>query len=101
MPRGYFMGPADPPGDETGSWTAPPRPTSTMLRNIVFTGRPPVVDDAVRASFRADLAYWRAAVVVLVPSSTHGDVLLSTLTQALGPPRLVGGVEIWDVRSLS
>jgi hypothetical protein len=101
MPRGYFMGPAEPPDDLTGSWTAPPRPTSTMLRAIVFTGRPPVVDDAVRASFRADLAYWRAAVVVLVPSSVHGDVLLATLTEALGPPRLVGGVQIWDVRSLA
>jgi hypothetical protein len=101
MPRGYFMGPANPPGDLTGSWTAPPRPTSTMLRTIVFTGRAPVVDDTVRAAFRADLAYWRAAVVVLVPSSTHGDVLLSTLTQALGAPKLVGGVEIWDVRSLA
>lgn len=101
MPRGYFMGPANPPGDLTGSWTAPPRPTSTMLREIVFTGRPPVVDDGVRAAFRSDLAYWRAAVVVLVPGSTHGDVLLSTLTQALGAPTLVGGVELWDVRSLS
>jgi hypothetical protein len=100
MPRGYFMGPANPPGDLTGSWTAPPRPTSTMLRAIVFTGRPPVVDDTVRADFRADLAYWRAAVVVLVPSAVHGDVLLSTVTQVLGPPKLVGGVEIWDVRSL-
>jgi hypothetical protein len=101
MPRGYFMGPANPPGDLTGSWTAPPRPASTMLRTIVFTGQAPVVDDTVRASFRADLAYWRAAVVVLVPASTHGDVLLSTLTQVLGPPKLVGGVEIWDVRSLT
>jgi hypothetical protein len=101
MPRGYFMGPANPPGDLTGSWTAPPRPTSTMLRDIVFTGRPPVVDGAVRAAVRADLAYWRAAVVVLVPGAVHGDVLLSTLTQALGPPQLVGGVRIWDVRSLA
>jgi hypothetical protein len=95
------MGPANPPDDRTGSWTAPPRPTSTMLRTIVFTGRAPVVDDTVRAAFRADLAYWRAAVVVLVPASVHGDVLLSALTQVLGPPKLVGGVEIWDVRSLA
>ena len=72
-----------------------------MLRQIVFTGQPPVVDDEVRLRFRADLAYWRAAVVVLVPDSVHGDVLLTTLTEALGPPKLVGGVEIWDVRSLS
>jgi hypothetical protein len=101
MPRGYFMGPADPPGNQTGSWTAPPRPTSTMLRQIVFSGQQPVVDDTVRAHMRADLAYWRAAVVVLVPDSAHGDVLLTTLTEALGPPKLVGGVEIWDVRSLA
>jgi len=97
MPRGYFMGPADPPGDLTGSWTAPPRPTSTMLRSIVFTGEAPVVDDTVRADFRADLAYWRAGVVVLVPGATHADVLRSTVTQVLGPPRLVGGVEIWSL----
>jgi hypothetical protein len=100
VPRGYFMGPNDPPRDLTGSWVAPHRYTSDLLRRITFTGQPPVVDDAVRERVRADLAYWRAAVVVLVPDSAHGDVLLATLTAALGPPTLVGGVRIWDVRSL-
>jgi hypothetical protein len=101
VPRGYFMGPDDPPGDTTGSWVAPRRFTSDMLRQIVFTGQQPYVDDDVREKVRVDLAYWRAAVVVLVPDSVHGDVLLETLTEALGRPVLVGGVEIWDVRSLA
>ena len=40
---------------------------------------------------------WRAGVVVLVPGAVHEDVLRSTVTQVLGPPRLVGGVEIWSL----
>jgi len=99
-PRGYFMGPNDPPSDTTGSWTAPRRYTSDLLTRIVTYGQPPAITPAARERIRADLIYWRAAVVVLVPGSPHGDVLLATLTEALGPPRLTGGVEIWDVRSL-
>ena len=100
VPRGYFMGPNNPPQDRTGSWMAPRRFTATMLRGVVTSGKRPVVTDGVRARIRADLTYWRAAVVVLVPDSEHGDVLLSMLTDALGPPQLIGGVQMWDVRSL-
>jgi hypothetical protein len=99
-PRGYFMGPSDPPGDVTGSWTAPPRYTSNLLRAIVSYGERPAITPAAEKRIRADLIYWRAAVVVLVPNSRHGDLLLATLTDALGPPRLIGGVELWDVRYL-
>ena len=100
VPRGYFMGPDDPPADLTGSWWAPHRYTSSLLAGVAGNGVRPAVTPAVRRRIRADLIYWRAAVVVLVPGSKHGDVLLATLTDALGAPRLVGGVEIWDVRSL-
>ena len=99
-PRGYFMGPVNPPADRTGSWNAPRRFTVDLLWRVREYGDRPEITDADRAGIRADLVFWRAAVVVLVPNSRNGDALLATLTAALGPPRLVGGVQLWDVRSL-
>jgi hypothetical protein len=100
VPRGYFMGPANPPADDTGSWRAPPRYTSTLLWRVGEYGYRPRLSATNKAWIRADLSYWRAAVVVLVPNSRNGDALLSTLTSALGPPRTEGGVQLWDVRYL-
>jgi hypothetical protein len=99
VPRGYFMGPANPPADTTGSWSAPPRHTSTLLRDIVLTGRWPVITAADRRAAVADLTYWRTAVVVLVPSDPHAAVLEDVMSDLLGrEPRPVGGVMLWDVR---
>ena len=100
MPRGYFMGPADPPRDETGSWFAAPRFTSTLLWRVREYGMVPYLTPADRAQIRADLIHWRAGAVVLVPQSRNGAALLTTLTAALGPPQLIGGVQLWDMRSL-
>jgi hypothetical protein len=100
VPRGYFMGPVNPPQDETGSWNAPRRWTSDLLTWQREYGKPWAIGDAERAAINADLTYWRAAVVVLIPNSRNGDVLQATLTAALGTPRLVGGCLIWDVRHL-
>jgi hypothetical protein len=101
VPRGYFMGPADPPRDDTGSWNAPARYTSTLLRQVREYGQVPRLTAADRRAVEADLAYWRAAVVVLVPDSRNGAALQATVTDALGrEPQLVGGVQVWDVRYL-
>ncbi|GLW27199.1 hypothetical protein [Actinoplanes regularis] len=97
VPRGYFMGPADPPGDDTGSWRAPHRFTSELLTRIQETGRRPELTAADRGKIAEDLAYWRAAVVVLVPQAQNAAVLRATLVDALGESRVVGGVEIWVV----
>jgi hypothetical protein len=95
-PRGYFMGPANPPAVDTGSWNAPPRFTSDLLWRVREYGRVPVVDAADRAAFAADLKFWRAGVVVLVPQSRNGPQLLATLTALFGrAPQLVGGVQLW------
>ncbi len=99
-PRGYFMGPADPPADDTGSWHAPARFTSDLLWRVREYGYRPTLTEADRRQITADLVYWRAAVLVLVPQSRNGAVLRAVLVDALGEPRLVGGVEIWDVREL-
>ena len=99
-PRGYFMGPVDPPDDDTGSWNAPRRFTSELLNQVREYGRQPVLTAADRAAIRADLSFWRAGVVVLIPNSRNGDVLLATVTDALGEPRTAGGVQLWDVRDV-
>jgi hypothetical protein len=97
-PRGYFMGPVNPPADDTGSWRGPLRFTSDLLTRVRETGVRPPIAGTDRAEFRADLAFWRAAVVVLVPDSRNGDALRATLAELFGaPPRLVGGVELWVV----
>ncbi|AEV82744.1 hypothetical protein ACWT_1725 [Actinoplanes sp. SE50] len=98
VPGGYFMGPVNPPSDTTGSWRAPATFTNTILVQAQLTGRRPVLTGADRERIAADLAYWRAAVVVLVPQAKNVDVLRATLVDALGrPPQPVGGVEIWTV----
>jgi hypothetical protein len=100
-PRGYFMGPANPPADDTGSWSAPPRPTSTLLYQVREYGRPIALTEADRRAAIADLTFWRAAVVVLIPDSRNGDLLEETVTGLLErQPRQVGGVLVWDVRDL-
>jgi hypothetical protein len=101
VPRGYFMGPANPPGDETGSWSAPPRFTSNLLWRVREFGQEPRLTTADHDHAVTDLIFWRAAVVVLVPGSRNVDVLQRTLTDLLGrQPERVGGVLLWDVRDL-
>ncbi|MET0423970.1 MAG: hypothetical protein ABW046_08855 [Actinoplanes sp.] len=100
VPRGYFMGPANPPLDNTGSWSAPHRYTSDLLYRVREYGQVPTLTAADRAAITADLTYWRAAVVVLVPNSRNGDALRTTLVDALGEPQHIGGVDLWDMRNL-
>jgi hypothetical protein len=101
VPRGYFMGPVNPPADDTGSWTAPSRPTSRMLWRVHEYGQVPRLSGADYRNAVDDLVFWRAAVVVLIPDSRNGAALQATLTDLLGrPPKPVGGVLMWDVRDL-
>jgi hypothetical protein len=96
VPRGYFIGPdgSTPP---RGVFDPPPRPTSQLLRRVATTGRMPTVTDATRRAAWQDLAYWRAAVVVL-PPQRHAAPLYATLVLLLGPGRWIDGCWIWDVR---
>jgi hypothetical protein len=96
VPRGYFMGPAEPPANRTGSWHAPPRFTSDLLWHVGRYGRVPVVTAADRAAFDADLRFWRAGVVVLVPGASHEAQLRATLGGLFDrPPQRIGGVDLW------
>ncbi|MFI7408625.1 glycosyltransferase [Streptomyces sp. NPDC049627] len=92
---GYFNGPY---GDErVGIYGAEPRFTSNLLRDVRNSGRVPPVDDSWREQARADLAYWRAGVLVLAPQPNDG-ALRETVQKLVGTPgRWVDGVWVWDL----
>jgi hypothetical protein len=100
VPRGYFIGPKNPPKNLVSSWSAPATYTSGLLRKIWLTGQVPDPADVNAQRVRQDLRYWKAGVVVLIPDAAKHDQLLTVLTDALGPPRQAGGVDLWDTRNL-
>lgn len=94
---GYFVGPT---ADKKGRYGPDDRPTATLLMRAQQTDRIQPVDARARARALADLAYWRADVVVLPPTE-HGGAIRATLDQLLGiPGQVVDGVVVWDVRGL-
>lgn len=95
LPGGYFNGPWGP--DRIGIYGASPRWTSNLLRDVRYGGAIPDIGDAWRAQARADLAYWKAGLVVLPPQD-NDEALYTTVTRLLGREgRRVDGVWIWDV----
>ncbi|WP_416984321.1 glycosyltransferase [Streptomyces sp. T028] len=96
MPGGYFNGPYG-DGDRTGVYGVPLRFTASLLQDAQVTGVVPVIDTAAREATAADLAYWRAGVLVLTPQP-HADVLRETVDKLVGRPgRRVDGVWVWDL----
>jgi dolichyl-phosphate beta-glucosyltransferase len=92
---GYFNGPWGP--ERIGIYGATPRHTSNLLNDVRDSGRAPVLGDGWQAQARADLAAWKAGVVVLAPQDNEA-ALYATVEQLLGRPgERVGGVWAWDV----
>ncbi len=99
--RGYFLGPGTETEDSEAIFGAPKRPTSIMLEKVLATGEVPKITAKDRANALDDLRYWRSSVVVLQPHTWHDGPLWETVTDLLGfAPTLVGGVWLWDVRTL-
>ncbi|EDY49631.1 hypothetical protein SSCG_02659, partial [Streptomyces clavuligerus] len=95
---GYFNGPWGP--DRIGIYGATPRHTSNLLSDVRNTGQVPELGPQWRAQARADLAAWRAGVVVL-PPQYNDHALYTALEQLLGRPGVhTGGVWVWDVGRL-
>jgi len=92
---GYFLGP-DPGG--TGGYGPVYRPTAALLAEVAWGGPVPSLDDGQRAQVRADLAYWRAAIVVLAPGAPNAAALRDTARELFGTGQVVDDVEIWVVR---
>ena len=69
-------------------------------RSIVYYYPDQQITSAERAAFRADMAYWDTAIVVLTPDAERHDQLRRAFDQLTGhPARQVGGVLLWDVRA--
>jgi hypothetical protein len=99
MVGGYFLGPHQ---NGRADFGPPLRATDDLVRSIVYYYPDQQITSADRAAFRADMAYWDAAVVVLTPDAERHDQLRRAFDQLTGhPARQVGGVLLWDVRPLS
>src|SRR5437764_1121943 len=92
---GDFLGP-----DVTGQgrYGTPERPTAGLLGGVAYNGDVPPIGDAQREQARQDVAFRRAAIVVLASDAPHHDALQATLEQLFGPGRQVDDVWLWDVR---
>ncbi|MFI2641404.1 dolichyl-phosphate beta-glucosyltransferase [Streptomyces sp. NPDC018610] len=99
LPGGYFNGPYGP--DRVGIYGAVPRPTSSMLRDVRYTGVVPPIDETRRRQARQDFAHWHAGVLVLAPQQ-NDDRLREVLFRLVGREgKWTGGVWVWDLHGRS
>jgi hypothetical protein len=102
--RGYFLGPAteadEPHGPKHSIFSAPPRPTSSLLMAVHDRRWNPRITERMRDQAVADLRYWRAGVVVLVPGRSTAQLLRTTTGLLRTQPQWTGGAWLWDVRQL-
>ncbi|MEV7545376.1 dolichyl-phosphate beta-glucosyltransferase [Streptomyces sp. NPDC089915] len=95
---GYFNGPDGP--DRVGIYGAKPRMLSSLLNDVRWgTVEPPAeITPQMRDQARADLAYWKAGVLVLPVREQRSKELRGTLTGLLGKePQKVADCLIWQV----
>jgi hypothetical protein len=94
--HGYFLGPD---ANGRGRFGPDPRPSDVILNEASKSGHRPTITDADRSQFRADLQYWRTAVIVFLPGKNAPPELRETVEQLVGRPgQPTGTVYIWDVR---
>jgi hypothetical protein len=91
IPAGYYLAP-------DGGFGAHPRPTTRLLDGVAASGTVPIVTGKEIDQAAADLRYWRAAVVVIVPGS-QTEAVKRVVTDLLDvKPSFVDGVWLWDLR---
>jgi hypothetical protein len=96
---GYFIG----PGATEGSvgYTAAARPTEDLLGRAIRAGQPQPVTDEDRRAALDDLRAWNADAIVLDARDPAAREVRTTMGRLFPvPEQLVGGVWVWDVRSL-
>jgi hypothetical protein len=78
------------------------RPTTQLLIDVAHSGKPRQVSPFDRDALRADLRFWNADVIVIDPRQPSAAALRQTVESLVGRPgKLVGGMWVWDVRSLT
>jgi hypothetical protein len=100
LPGGYFLGPNPEDGGRTTLFGTAYRWSTKMWIDVLETGKVWPAGPGDRDRLLADLRFWRAGVVVLVPSAAHVDALRASVEQFLGPAQRVDDVWLWDVRGL-
>lgn len=95
---GYFLGPGGTGG--RARFGAPPRPTAILIREVYRSGNVPVVTAKMQQELREDVAFWRAAALVLPDETLRGTELRLLLNQLAGPGWHVLDVTVWDVRAM-
>jgi hypothetical protein len=99
IPGGYFL--AVSPDGKSTTFGPPPRWTTQMWNTVDSTGQVWQVQPGDRERLLADLRYWKAGVVVLVPTRRHVTALRDSVEKLLGPPQQVDDVLLWDVHTLT
>ncbi len=97
---GYFVGPDGTPqrgGQYGASWT----PLTTWLSDVANDDAVPAPTAEQVAVFEDDLRAGRVDAIVLPEDGPSVGSLLASLTEAFGSPERVGGVYVWDVRSVT
>lgn len=89
------------PGPDGVATVGPaPRPTSELLARVDASGDVPAVMPKDETRLAADLAYWNAGCVAVMPDAAHPQQDQQMLTELFGRPgTLQGGVWTWKVGS--
>jgi hypothetical protein len=102
IPDGYFLGPGG--IDGTGRIGAPLHRTDWLFQRVAAYGYIPEITDVDRVQARADFRYWNLDAVFL-PAQVGGprgllfrSALEITMTELMGPPEHVDGVDVWRIR---
>jgi hypothetical protein len=97
---GYFVGPDGTPergGQYGASWT----PLTTWLNEVAESDTASAPTPEELALYRQDLGSARVDAIVLPEDRPSAGSLLASLSSAFGAPQRLGGVYVWDVRSLT
>ncbi len=100
LPGGYFLGPNPQDNGKTTLFGTAYRFTTTKWNTVLDTGQVWQPAPGDRDRLLNDLRFWKASVLVLVPTAAHAEALRASVEQFLGPPQRVDDVWLWDVRGL-
>lgn len=98
--RGYMLAPIGADGSLV-AYDPPQRPLGALLDHAALSGTvPKKISAARRQEVMVDLWYWHAAIVCVAADRANADAVLRVGSELFGPPRLVEGVWLWDVRGI-
>ncbi|WP_249997716.1 DUF2079 domain-containing protein [Actinoplanes sp. M2I2] len=104
IPDGYFLGPDVDDSEGRGRIGVRPRATDWMFLRAALYGYLARIDNADRATARADFQHWGVETLFLPDEITgpqgplYHSAVEATATDLLGPPERVDDVLVWRIR---